>query len=131
MHRLVLLVLPLIALLGLTFAGTAEAATAAKTYTATRTDGPFNGAAGIYDPGSVPDGEALTLSCKDGYTAVKGTATIVRKTSHGTSRTVLKIGRHGVHFDAESGNSQAFAFVTATGKKGWNSVKLTVTCRAS
>ena len=46
MHRLVLFVLPLVALLGLSFTGTAEAATA-KTYTVTRTAGPFNGAAKI------------------------------------------------------------------------------------
>ena len=127
MHRLVLFVLPLIALLG--FAGTADAATA-KTYSLTRTAGPFNGAAGIGENGSVPDGEALTISCRPGDTALKGSATINRKTSHGTAaKKVLGIGKHGVAFDAESGNSQFYAFVTASGKKGWNSVTLKVTCR--
>jgi hypothetical protein len=126
MHRLVLFLLPLIALLG--FAGTADAATA-KTYTVTRTAGPFDGAAGIGENGSVPDGEALTVNCKPGDTALKGSATINRKTSHGTAKKVLSIGKHGVAFDAESGYSQFYAFVTASGKKGWNSVTLKVTCR--
>jgi hypothetical protein len=57
MHRMVLFVLPLIALLGLSFAGTANAATA-DTYTVTRTVGPYNGAAKLGEKGSVPDGEA-------------------------------------------------------------------------
>lgn len=128
MHRLVLFVLPLIALLGLSVTGTADAATA-KTHTVTRTAGPFNGAAKIGQNGSVPDGEALTVHCGEGETAVKGSATIKRTTSHGTSATVLRIGNHGVAFDSESGSSEFYAFVSATGKKGWNSVKLSVTCR--
>jgi hypothetical protein len=126
MHRLILIVLPLIALLGL--AGTADAATA-KTYTVTRTVGPYNGAAKFGEKGSVPDGEAPVVNCRPDDTALKGFATIKRHTSHGTSATVLRIGRHGVTFNSESGYSQFYAFVDATGKKGWNSVKLTVTCR--
>lgn len=126
MHRLVLLLLPLVALLGL--AGTADAATG-KTYTVTRTAGPFNGAAKLGENGSVPDGEALVVNCRSGDTAVKGSATIVRKTSHGTAKQVLNIGKRGVAFDSDSGYSQFYAFVTASGKKGWNGVKLTVTCR--
>ena len=132
MHRLVLFVLPLIALLGLT--GTADAATAeshAKTYTLTQTFGPFDGAAKWYEPGSVPDGESLFLHCKGDDTAVKGSATINRRTSHGKSATVLRLGRHGVGFDSERGFSEYYAFVDATGKKGWNSVTLTVTCRVN
>jgi hypothetical protein len=128
MHRLVLFVLPLIALLGLSVTGTADAATA-KTYTVTRTAGPFNGAAKIGQNGSVPDGEALVVNCKPGDTALNGSAAIKRTTSHGTSATVLRIGKNGVAFDSDSGYSQYYAFVTATGKKGWNSVKLTVTCK--
>ena len=128
MHRLVLFVLPLIALLGLSFTGTAEAATA-KTYTVTRTAGPFNGAAKIGQNGSVPDGEALVVNCKPGDTAVEGSATIKTRTSHGTSATVLRIGKKGVAFDSESGYSQFYAFVGATGKKGWNNVTLKVTCQ--
>jgi hypothetical protein len=128
MHRLVIFVLPLIALLGLSLTGTADAATA-KTYTVTRTAGPFNGAAKIGQNGSVPDGEALVVNCKPGDTAMKGSATIKRTTSHGTSATVLRVGKHGVTFDSESGYSQFSAFVTATGKKGWNNVALSVTCR--
>ena len=126
MHRLVLFVLPLIALLGLT--GTADAATA-ETYTLTRTFGPFDGAARPgYDPGAVPDGEALFVHCRADDTAVKGSATINRRTSHGKSATVLRLGRHGVAFDSERGYSEYYAFVGATGKKGWNSVTLKVTC---
>ena len=129
MHRLVLFVLPLIALLGLSFAGTANAATG-ETYTLTRTFGPFDGAARPgYDPNAVPDGEALFLHCRGDDTAVKGTATINRKTSHGTSKKVLKLGRHGVGFDSERGYSEYYAFVDPTGKKGWNSVTLKVTCQ--
>jgi hypothetical protein len=126
MHRLVLIVLPLIAMLGL--AGTADAATA-KTYTLTRTAGPFNGAARIGENGSVPDGEALVINCKYGDTALKGSATIKRSTSHGTtSKDVVRVGKHGVTLDPDTG-SQFYAFVTATGKKGWNSVTLSVTCQ--
>ena len=129
MHRLVLFVLPLIALLGLT--GTADAATA-TTYTLNQTFGPFNGAARPgYDPDAVPDGEALFLHCRDDDTAVKGSATINRRTSHGKSAKVLRLGRHGVAFDSERGFSEYYAFVDPTGKKGWNSVTLTVTCRVN
>ena len=128
MRRLVLPALPLIALLGLSLPGTADAATA-PTYTVTRTAGPFDGAAGIGQNHSVPDGEALVVNCRPDDTALRGSATINRRTSHGTSAKVLRIGGHGVTFDADSGYSQFHAFVTATGKKGWNSVTLTVTCR--
>jgi hypothetical protein len=125
-RRLVLLALPLIALLELS--GTADAATA-KTYTVTRTVGPFNGAAKIGENGSVPDGEAVFVNCRADDTALKGSATIKRRTSYGTSATVLRIGKKGVTFDSDRGYSQFYAFVEATGKKGWNSVTLTVTCR--
>ena len=127
-HRLVLFVLPLIALLGLSLTGTADAATA-KTYSVTRTVGPFNGAAKIGENGSVPDGEAVVVNCRPGDTAVNGSARIKRHTSHGWSAKVLRIGKRGVAFDSDSGYSQFYAFVTATGRKGWNSVALTVRCR--
>jgi hypothetical protein len=128
-HRLVLFVLPLVALLGLSLPGTADAA-AAKTYTVTRTVGPYKGAAKIGENGSVPDGEALFVNCRAGDTALKGSATINRKTTHGTAKsTVLRIGKTGVAFDSDRGYSQYYAFVTATGKEGWNSVTLKVTCR--
>ena len=127
MHRLVLIVLPLIALLGLSLTGTADAATA-TTYTVTRTVGPFNGAARIGQNGSVPDGAAVVVNCRPDDTALKGSATINRRTSHGTAATVLRLGKHGVAFDPDSGYSQFYAFVSATGKKGWNSVTLKVSC---
>ena len=126
MHRLVLFVLPLIALLGLS--GTADAATA-KTYTVTRTVGPFNGAAKIGENGSVPDGEAVFVNCRADDTALKGSATINRRTSYGRSAKVLSIGKQGVAFDPDRGYSQFYAFVEASGRKGWNSVTLGVTCR--
>jgi hypothetical protein len=136
-RRLALLLLPLTALLALVFAGTADAATGqltaakAKTYTVTRTVGPYNGAAKWYEPGAVPDGEAVVVNCTPGDTAVSGTATINKKTSHGKSAKVLRIGRTGVGLSEEGGYSQYYAFVLATGKKGWNSVTLTATCRRS
>jgi hypothetical protein len=39
------------------------------------------------------------------------------------------IGKRGVTFASDSGYSQFSAFVTATGRKGWNRVRLTVICR--
>jgi hypothetical protein len=128
MRRLVLFVLPLIALLGLSFAGTADAATA-KTYTVTRTVGPYNGAAKLGEKGSVPDGEAPVVNCRADDTAIKGSATINRRTSHGRSAKILRIGRHDVGVDSDTGYSRFYAFVNATGKKGWNSVTLTVICQ--
>jgi hypothetical protein len=56
MRRLSLLVVALVALCGLTLVGTAAAASS-KTYTVTRTVGPYNGAAKLGEPGSVPDGK--------------------------------------------------------------------------
>ena len=130
MRRVFLLVPTLLLPFALLFAGTADAATA-KTYTVTRTVGPYNGAAQEGDPGfPQTNGEADVVNCRQGDTAVKGSTKINRKTSHGTAaRTVLRIGKRGVTYNEESGYSQFYAFITPTGQKGWNSVTLTVTCR--
>jgi hypothetical protein len=54
-------VVALVALCGLTLVGTATAAPS-KTYTVTRTVGPYSGAAKLGEPGSVPDGEGKLCS---------------------------------------------------------------------
>ena len=128
MRRLIVFVVPLVALLGLTLTGTADAASS-RTYTVTRTTGPYNGAAKPGDVGAVDDGEADRVNCRADDVALRGYATINRHTSHGTARRVLRIGKHGVAFNEESGYWMFYAFVLETGKKGWNSVTLTVTCR--
>jgi hypothetical protein len=129
MRRLTLPVMALVALLGLTLVGTATAAPANK-YTVTRTVGPYNGAAKLGGPGSVPDGEAKTVSCGPGESILAGSAKIIRKTSHGiTSRNVLTLDVIGAFWDPEVDLLKWGAFINATGRKGWNSVRLTVTCR--
>ncbi len=128
MRRLILLVVALV-VLGLTLVGTATAAPA-NTYTVTRTVGPYNGAAKLGERGSVPDGEAKTVSCGHGESILGGSAKIIRKTSHGTtSRNVLTLDVIGAFWDPEVDLLKWGAFINATGRKGWNSVKLTVTCR--
>jgi hypothetical protein len=129
MRRLILLVMALVALFGLTLVGTATAAPS-KTYTVTRTVGPYNGAAKLGEPGSVPDGEGKTVSCSPGDSIVAGSAKINRKTSYGTtSRDVLTLDVIGVFWDTEVDSLKWGTFIDATGRKGWNGVTLTVTCR--
>jgi hypothetical protein len=129
MRRLILLVLALVALLGLTLVGSATAATS-KMYTVTRTVGPYNGAAKLGEPGSVPDGEAKTVACSPGESIIEGSAKINRKTSHGkASRDVLTLDVIGAFWDREVDLLKWGSFINATGRKGWNSVTLTVTCR--
>jgi hypothetical protein len=132
MRRLVLLVMPLVAVLGLTLTGTADAAPSRNhhgTYTLSRTVGPYNGAAELGEPGSVPDGEAPRVNCRADDVAVRGYATVNRRTSHGISRRVLSVGKHDVAFNEESGYWMFYAFLIPSGHKGWNSVTLHVTCR--
>ena len=128
MRRLILLVVPLVTLLGLTLTGTADASPS-RTYTVTRTVGPYNGAAELGEVGSVPDGEAPRVNCRADDVALRGFATINRRTSHGIARRVLRVGKHDVAFNEESGYWMFYAFLVPTGHKGWNSVTLTVTCR--
>jgi hypothetical protein len=128
MRRSALLVMALVGLLGLTLVGTATAAPS-KTYTVTRTVGPYNGAAKLGENGSVPDGEAVTVRCAPGESILAGSAKINRKTSYGTSRVVLTLDVLGAFWDTEDDSLKWGTFVYATGRKGWNSVTLTVTCR--
>jgi hypothetical protein len=127
-----LLPVALAAVLGLAFAGPADASVAtAKTYTVTRTYGPFNGQANWQNnlPGHVPDGEALVIFCDNLHdSVVKGAAKINRKTSHGTSRVVLTLDVIGAFWDTEDDRLKWGAFARATGRKGWNSVTFTITC---
>ena len=130
MRRLLLFVPTLVVPLALLLGGTADAATS-RTYTVTRTVGPYNGTAKDGEAGfPQSNGEADVVLCRTGDKAVKGSATIKRRTSHGTAaRTVLRIGKRGVAYNSESGYDMFYAFLTPTGQKGWNSVTLTVTCR--
>ena len=119
--------------LALAIAPTASGAPS-NTYVVSRTVGPYDGAAKLGEPGSVPDGEAVTIGCRTdrypfGDNIVKGTATINRKTSFGTtSKEVLTLNVIGTGYDPDTGRLYWGAYVDATGRKGWNSVTLTVTC---
>ena len=129
-RRIALLLSVLITLLGgLTIAGTADAA-AANTYTVTRTFGPYNGAAKEGDPGSVPvNGEARNVSCNAGDTGLAGSATVNRKTSHGTAPgVVITLNTIGWYWNSEVDLLQYGSFVGTTGRPGWNSVTITATC---
>lgn len=132
-RRLIAPVVALAALLGLTLVSAATAATVkapSKTYTVTRTVGPYNGAAKIGDVGSVPDGEGVTVACGPRESILAGSAKINRRTTHGTtSSDVLTVDPVGAFWDTEDDSLQWGTFVNATGRKGWNSVTLTVTCR--
>jgi hypothetical protein len=131
MRRLVLLVLTCASLAStVAFAGVADAAPS-RTYTVTRTVGPYNGTAREGDAGyPQSNGEADVVLCRRGDTAVSGHARINHRTSHGTTRRdVLRLGRNGVTFDNESGYSVFYQFISPNGRRGWNSVTLTVTCR--
>lgn len=133
MRRLVLLALTCASVAStVAFAGVADAAPS-RTYVVTRTVGPYSGTAEEGDPGfPQTNGEADRVLCHLGDTAVSGSAKIVRKTSHGTaSSDVLRLGKHGVTYDSESGYQVFYQFITPKGRKGWNNVKLTVTCRRS
>ena len=131
MRRLILLALTCASMAStVAFAGVADAAPS-KTYVVTRTVGPYSGTAKEGERGyPQSNGEADRVLCHLGDTAVSGSAKIVRKTSHGTARRdVLQLGKHGVAYDSESGYDIFYQFVAPNGRKGWNSVKLTVTCR--
>lgn len=124
------LVVPAVAaVLGLAVPGVAEASTPAYVrhpYTMVRTVGPFSGTAKPGDPNSLPDGEALTVHCwQTGDKAIRGSV----KVDRGGDHRVLWVGRRGTFFDSEVDLDGYYAFVTATGRRGQNTVTLTVTCR--
>jgi hypothetical protein len=142
MRRLLVLGLALVALLGLVITGVATAASTSastktstsKTYTVTRTFGPYNGEANWQNnkPGQVPDGEALAVYCGNRESVIGGTAKLNRKTSRGTaSRDVLTLDVVGVFYDTDRSDYSLGwgVFALPTGKSGWNSVTITVTCR--
>jgi hypothetical protein len=132
MRRLALL-LPVLAVLlvGSAFTGIASAAPS-KNYSVTKTFGPYNGAAKIGQPGSVPDGRALAVYCANRESVIGGTAKINRKTSYGTTRNdVLTLEVIGAFYDTDRSDVSLGwgAFANPTGKSGWNTVTITVTCR--
>lgn len=129
-HLAVFLSLVVALLGGLAFAGTANAA-AANTYIATRTFGPHNGDVKEGDPGSVPvNVETLRVSSNADDTGLSGSATVNRKTSHGTARnTVITLDMIGWFWNSEVDLLQYGSFVGTTGKPGWNNVTITATCR--
>ena len=112
------------------FAGVADAAPF-RTYTVTRTVGPYSGTAPDGDAGHPQNnGEADRVDCRKGDTAVSGHATINHRTSHGTTRyDVLRLDRSGVTYDSDAGYSIFYQFISPNGRRGWNSVTLTATCR--
>ena len=127
--------LGLAAALGLTLAVVPAASGAPfNTYTVSRTVGPYRGDAKLGEPGSVPDGEAVTIGCRTdrypfGDNILRGSATINRKTAYGTtSREVLTLNVIGSGYDPDTGRLYWGAYVNPTGRKGWNNVTLTVTC---
>lgn len=132
MRRLALLVPVLAVLLSESvFAGIADAAPSTS-YTITQTFGPYNGAAAIGRPGSVPDGQALAVYCGNRESVIGGSAKINRKTPYGTTKSdVLTLDVIGTFYDTDRSDISLGwgAFADASGKKGWNSVTITVTCR--
>ncbi len=115
------------------FVGVASAAPS-KNYTVTRTFGPYNGEATWQNgkPGQVPDGQALAVYCGNRESVIGGAAKINRKTSYGTTkRDVLTLDVIGVFYDTDRSDISLGwgAFANPTGKPGWNSVTITVTCR--
>lgn len=94
--------------------------------------GPYNGAATIGQPGSVPDGKALAVYCADRESVISGTAKIERKTSYGTAKSkILTLDVIGTFYDTDRSDYSLGwgAFANPTGKSGWNSVMITVSCR--
>jgi len=135
--RRLALLLPALAVLlgGSAFAGIAAAAPgkpAPGSYTITKTFGPYNGAAQIGQPGSVPDGRALAVYCGDRESVLGGNAKVNRKTTYGTTRSdVLTLDVIGVFYDTDRSDISLGwgAYAIPTRKPGWNSVTITVTCR--
>ena len=121
--------------------GTAEAV--ATIYTVSRTLGPYNGALPIgatvpcgagcttTAPGAIDaDDEAPSVMCNSERDALLGgTATINRKTSHGTTeKDVVNLDRLGAFWDTEVDRIRWGTWIRPNGRPGWNSVTLTVQC---
>jgi hypothetical protein len=74
--------------------------------------------------------EAKTVSFNPGDSILSGSATVTRKTTHGTAKNiVLTLDVVGAFWDTEVDALKYGAFVGTNGKAGWNSVVLTVSCR--
>jgi hypothetical protein len=125
------LLIPLVLALGLTgaLATTADATPRAKTYTVTRTSGPFNGQATWQNdlPGQLPDGEALWAAC-DTNDAIRGHSLSIDRMG---GRQVLHLDRKGVEFSRYEPDDawMFYAWFSVTGRPGWNKVRITVSCR--
>jgi len=123
--------LPLLLALGVVIliAPHASAAPQAKTYTVTRTFGPFNGQATWQNdlPGQLPDGEALWAAC-DTNDAIRGHSMGIDRMG---GRQVLRLDRKGVEFSRYEPDDRwmFYAWFSATGKSGWNKVRITVSCK--
>lgn len=125
--------IPLVIALGLTslVAGTAQAAPKpkVKTYTITRTFGPYNGLAAWWNglPGQLSDGEALWVACDP----------FDRMASHDFSvdrqggRKILRVVEKGVSFSRYEPDDvwMFYIFFEPTLRPGWNKVTMTATCR--
>ena len=127
------LLIPLIVALGLTgaVAATADATprAKAKTYTVTRTFGPYNGQAHWSNdlPGQLPDGKALWVAC-DPFDALTAKAMTVTRLS---GKKALRLDSKGVEFATYEPDDawMFYAWFSPTGKRGWDKVTMSVTCR--
>ena len=131
MRRLSLLVLICASLAStVAFAGVADAAPS-RTYTVTRTVGPYSGTAKDGETGfPQSNGEADVVGCRKDDTAVRGSARINHRTSRGATRyDVIRLDKSGVTYDSDAGRSVFYQFISPNGRRGWNSVTLSVTCR--
>ena len=124
------LLLPLVLAMGLTgiAAIPSDAAPRAKTYTVTRTFGPFNGQATWQNglPQALPDGEAPWAAC-DTNDAIRGHSMAVDRMG---GAKVLHLDSTGVEFSRYEPDDRwmFYAWFSATGKPGWNKVRITVSC---
>lgn len=99
-------------------------------YTVTSTFGPYDGAAKLDEPGSVPDGEARAVKCENPQQPIlKGAYRINRQTAHGvTDRDTIRFKSIGTFWDPENDTLGFGGFPEATGRAGWNSVSISILC---
>ena len=125
------LLIPLVVALGLTgvTAAVADAAPRAKTYTVTRTFGPYSGQATWQNnlPGQLPDGEALWVAC-DPFDALTSKSLTVKRVS---GKKALSLDSKGVAFSTYEPDDRwmFYAWFSVTGRAGWDKVTMRVTCR--
>lgn len=105
--------------------------TSFNTYIVQRIVGPFSGTAKDGDPGfPESEGEADRVNCRGNDSIVSGKATILRRTvHHGLSRNiVIKLDVIGAFWDSDVDALRWGTFIAPNGKKGWNSVRLSILC---